>query len=146
MVAKKGVAAHFTCALVYVLQGVALVEVIDFTVANLALGDQTLEVLCALSVSLNVTRQAEATTCEDSEKLLCEVVAVVVDRVVLVCRVLLAHSRNQHVVDLKGGQLAHRLVLDLALDRDLEFEREGTVTLGFVEIDPRLTRHRASAV
>ena len=62
-------------------------------------------------------------------------ITVFCDRVILVCRVLLAHSRNEHVVNLKRSQLAYRLIVDLTFYWHRKFEVEGTVTLGSIEVD-----------
>ena len=62
-------------------------------------------------------------------------IAVFRDRVILVCRVLLAHPRNEHVVNLKRSQLAYCLFVDLTFYCHRKFEVEGTVTLGSIEVD-----------
>ena len=62
-------------------------------------------------------------------------IAVFRDRVILASRVLLAHPRNEHVVDLKGSQLADGLIVNLTFYWKRKFEVEGTVTLGSIEVD-----------
>lgn len=62
-------------------------------------------------------------------------IAVFGDRVILASRVLLAHPRNEHVVDLKSGQLADGLIVNFAFYWKRKFEVERAVTLGSSEVD-----------
>ena len=78
-------------------------------------------------------------------------IAVVLDRVVLIRCVFLAHSRDQNVVDLESCQLANRLILRrfvvvAVLDSYLKLEGKMLILFGDVQIDAGLSRHRASTV
>ena len=73
-------------------------------------------------------------------------VAVVRDRVILVCSVLLAHSGEENVVDFISRELADRFCLNITLNFNGSFESEGTVTLRSVEINARLTRYAFTAI
>ena len=117
-----------------------------FTISEQALRNQTFQVLGGVRVCLDITWQAKSTPSQHSNKLFGEVVTVVRDRVVLVGRVFLSHSRNQNIVDFERCQLAYTFRLFLTLDRNREFELKGTVTLRCVQIDTRLTRHRTTTV
>lgn len=82
-----------------------------------------MKIRAQIGCSVDEGGEAEATGGEDPEQLFREVVAVVLEDVVVVCAILESQPRDQDVADLMRGQLTDRpFFILLLLDRDRELE------------------------
>ena len=82
--------------------------------------------------SIDIVRQTEAARSENLEKLVCEVIAVVGQKVVSISTVLETQIRQQYLKDFSVCQLANILILLrvlISLVLDHERATEGVVTV-----------------